>query len=107
MITADQFIASGVYKTILVVGAEKLSSIVNWKDRNTCVLFGDGAGAVVLQHRPGGRGLLGFSLGADGSQPEILTLSKGEGGDDGAAGTRSRRFIQMTARKSIARRSAR
>jgi 3-oxoacyl-[acyl-carrier-protein] synthase III len=79
MITADQFIASGVYKTILVVGAEKLSSIVNWKDRNTCVLFGDGAGAVVLQHRPGGRGLLGFSLGADGSQPEILTLSTGEG----------------------------
>jgi 3-oxoacyl-[acyl-carrier-protein] synthase-3 len=79
MVTADQFIASGVYKTILVVGAEKLSSIVNWKDRNTCVLFGDGAGAVVLQHRPGSRGLLGFSLGADGSQPEILTLSKGEG----------------------------
>jgi 3-oxoacyl-[acyl-carrier-protein] synthase-3 len=79
MITADQFIASGVYKTILVIGAEKLSSIVNWKDRNTCVLFGDGAGAVILQHRPGGRGLLGFSLGADGSQPEILTLSTGEG----------------------------
>jgi 3-oxoacyl-[acyl-carrier-protein] synthase-3 len=80
MVTADQFIASGVYKTILVVGAEKLSSIVNWKDRNTCVLFGDGAGAVVLRYRPDGRGLLGFSLGADGSQPEILTLAKGDGG---------------------------
>lgn len=79
MITADQFIANGIYKTILVVGAEKLSSIVNWKDRNTCVLFGDGAGAVVLQHRPGARGMLGFSLGADGSQPEILSLSKCEG----------------------------
>ena len=44
LVTADQFIASGVYKTILIVGTEKLSSIVNWKDRNTCVLFGDGAG---------------------------------------------------------------
>ena len=58
MVTADQFIASGVYKTVLVVGAEKLSSIVNWKDRNTCVLFGDGAGAVILRNREGGRGTL-------------------------------------------------
>jgi 3-oxoacyl-[acyl-carrier-protein] synthase-3 len=77
MITADQFIASGIYKTILVVGAEKLSSIVNWKDRNTCVLFGDGAGAVILQHRPGSRGILGFHLGADGTQTEILSLPAG------------------------------
>ena len=53
---------------------EKLSSIVNWKDRNTCVLFGDGAGAVILQHRPGSRGMLGFHLGADGTQTEILSL---------------------------------
>ena len=60
LVTADQFIAAGVYKTVLVIGAEKLSSIVNWKDRNTCVLFGDGAGAVVLQHREGSRGLLAF-----------------------------------------------
>jgi 3-oxoacyl-[acyl-carrier-protein] synthase-3 len=77
MITADQFIAGGVYKTILVVGAEKLSSIVNWKDRNTCVLFGDGAGAVILQHRPGGRGILGFHLAADGSQTEVLSIPAG------------------------------
>jgi 3-oxoacyl-[acyl-carrier-protein] synthase-3 len=77
MITADQFIAGGIYKTILVVGAEKLSSIVNWKDRNTCVLFGDGAGAVILQHRPGSRGILGFHLGADGTQTEILSLPAG------------------------------
>jgi 3-oxoacyl-[acyl-carrier-protein] synthase-3 len=79
MITADQFIASGVYKTVLVVGAEKLSSIVNWKDRNTCVLFGDGAGAVIMQHREGSRGLIACDLGADGSQPGILNLSKTEG----------------------------
>jgi 3-oxoacyl-[acyl-carrier-protein] synthase-3 len=77
MITADQFIAGGIYKTILVVGAEKLSSIVNWKDRNTCVLFGDGAGAVILRHRPGSRGILGFHLGSDGTQTEILSLPAG------------------------------
>ena len=63
LVTADQFIASGVYKTVLVIGSEKLSSIVNWKDRNTCVLFDDGAGAVILQHREGSRGLVAFDLG--------------------------------------------
>jgi 3-oxoacyl-[acyl-carrier-protein] synthase-3 len=98
MVTAEQFIASGVYKTILVVGAEKLSSIVNWKDRNTCVLFGDGAGAVVLQHRPGARGILAFNLGADGSQPEILSLCKMEGGSM-AAETLTAPFIQMAGKE--------
>ena len=50
---AKQFIMSRTYDTVLVVGAEKISSITDWKDRNTCVLFGDGAGAAILQHRPG------------------------------------------------------
>ena len=77
LVTANQFIASGVYETILVVGTEKLSSIVNWQDRNTCVLFGDGAGAVVLRHRPGARGMLAFDLGADGAQTEILSVPAG------------------------------
>jgi 3-oxoacyl-[acyl-carrier-protein] synthase-3 len=77
LVTADQFIASGIYKTVLVIGAEKISSIVNWKDRNTCVLFGDGAGAVVLQHREGSRGLLAFDLGADGNQTSILSVPAG------------------------------
>jgi 3-oxoacyl-[acyl-carrier-protein] synthase-3 len=77
LVTATQFIAAGAYETILVVGAEKLSSIVNWQDRNTCVLFGDGAGAVILKHRPGARGLLSFDLGADGRQTEILSLPAG------------------------------
>jgi 3-oxoacyl-[acyl-carrier-protein] synthase-3 len=77
LVTADQFITAGVYKTVLVIGAEKLSSIVNWKDRNTCVLFGDGAGAVVLQHREGSRGLLAFDLGADGAQTSILSIPAG------------------------------
>src|SRR4051812_33680224 len=48
---AQQFITSHTYNTVLVIGAEKLSSITNWTDRNTCVLFGDGAGAAILQHR--------------------------------------------------------
>jgi 3-oxoacyl-[acyl-carrier-protein] synthase-3 len=74
LVTADQFIAAGMYKTVMVVGAEKLSSIVNWQDRNTCVLFGDGAGAVILRHRDGGRGLLAYDLGADGSQTNILSV---------------------------------
>jgi 3-oxoacyl-[acyl-carrier-protein] synthase III len=77
LVTANQFIASGAYKTILVIGAEKLSSIVNWQDRNTCVLFGDGAGAVILRHRPGARGLLSFDLGADGAQADILSVPAG------------------------------
>jgi len=77
LVTAEQFVASGAYQTVLVVGAEKLSSIVNWQDRNTCVLFGDGAGAVILQHRPGARGLLAFDLGADGAQTEILSVPAG------------------------------
>lgn len=76
-VTASQMIASGAYETILVIGAEKLSSIVNWKDRNTCVLFGDGAGAVILRHRPGARGLLSFDLGADGAQTNILSVPAG------------------------------
>jgi 3-oxoacyl-[acyl-carrier-protein] synthase-3 len=74
LVTADQFIAAGVYKTVMVIGAEKLSSIVNWQDRNTCVLFGDGAGAVILRHRDGGRGLLAYDLGSDGSQTSILSV---------------------------------
>ncbi|MCE0522975.1 MAG: ketoacyl-ACP synthase III [Methylacidiphilales bacterium] len=74
LVTAEQFIVAGAYKTILVVGAEKLSSIVNWQDRNTCVLFGDGAGAVILQNRPGSRGLLAYDLGADGAQTGILSV---------------------------------
>jgi 3-oxoacyl-[acyl-carrier-protein] synthase-3 len=77
LVTAEQFISVGIYKTILVVGAEKLSSIVNWKDRNTCVLFGDGAGAVIVQPRAGARGILSFDLGADGMQTEILSLPAG------------------------------
>src|ERR1700678_1954481 len=77
LVTANQFIASGVYETILVIGAEKLSSIVNWQDRNTCVLFGDGAGAVILRHRPGARGGVSLDLGPEGAQADILSVPAG------------------------------
>ena len=72
-----QFISSGAMKTVLVIGAEKLSTIVNWTDRNTCVLFGDGAGAAVLQHRPGSRGILSSVNGSDGRFAEILQILGG------------------------------
>ncbi|EJS66273.1 ketoacyl-ACP synthase III [Bacillus cereus] len=67
MITAQQFIQTGTYKNVLVVGSDKLSKIVDWNDRNTAVLFGDGAGAVVMGAVSEGRGVLSFELGADGS----------------------------------------
>lgn len=67
MVTAKQFIESDSYKYVLVVGVEKLSKITDWEDRNTAVLFGDGAGAVVMGKVSEGRGILSFELGADGS----------------------------------------
>lgn len=72
MITAKQFIESNSYKYVLVVGAEKLSKITDWNDRNTAVLFGDGAGAVVMGRVSEGRGILSFELGADGTGAKHL-----------------------------------
>lgn len=66
VITAAQFVKTGAYKNVLVVGAEKLSKITNWEDRGTAVLFGDGAGAAVIGNVSEGRGILSFELGADG-----------------------------------------
>jgi len=73
---AAQFIQSGLYKNILVIGAETLSKITDWEDRSTCVLFGDGAGAAVLQPTAKG-GLLAFELGADGTGGKSLYLPAG------------------------------
>lgn len=72
IITAKQFIESGGYKHVLVVGVEKLSKITNWEDRNTAVLFGDGAGAVVVGQVSENRGILSFELGADGTGAKHL-----------------------------------
>jgi len=71
------FIASGVFENVLVIGAEKLSYIIDWTDRNTCVLFGDGAGACVLQRRDGARGVLATRLGSDGTKADILAMPGG------------------------------
>lgn len=75
--SASNFIATGMYKNALVIGAECLSKITDYTDRNTCILFGDGAGAVVLGEVPEGRGFLSFELGADGSGGELLKLAGG------------------------------
>jgi 3-oxoacyl-[acyl-carrier-protein] synthase-3 len=74
---AQQFIMSRTYDTVLVIGAEKLSSIVDWEDRNTCVLFGDGAGAAVLRNRPDSHGLLTAVMGADGRKADLLFMAGG------------------------------
>ena len=73
---ADQFFKAGTSKCALVVGAETLSRILDWSDRNTCVLFGDGAGAVVLQADEE-TGILSSHLHADGSYEHLLTVTYG------------------------------
>lgn len=70
----SQFIKSGMYKKVLVVAAETLSKLINWEDRNTCILFGDGAGAAVLSQVEDGYGILGIELGADGSGGDFLNV---------------------------------
>jgi 3-oxoacyl-[acyl-carrier-protein] synthase III len=74
--TARCMIAAGSYSTALVIGAEKLSAFVDWEDRQTCVLFGDGAGAVVLQsaEQSAGRGLIANVMGSDGSLSSLLSI---------------------------------
>lgn len=76
MITAKQFIETKAYKHVLVVGAEKLSPILNWEDRTTCVLLGDGAGAVVMSEVPEDKGILSFELGAKGAGGKDLFQNK-------------------------------
>ncbi|TQS75817.1 ketoacyl-ACP synthase III [Ornithinibacillus gellani] len=76
MITAKQFIDTKVYRRVLIVGVEKLSKITDWTDRNTCVLFGDGAGAAVMGEVSEGKGILSFELGANGAGGEHLYQNK-------------------------------
>ncbi|MCQ6557955.1 beta-ketoacyl-ACP synthase III [Paenibacillus mendelii] len=75
--TASSMIASGMYNHVLVVGAECLSRVTDYTDRNTCILFGDGAGAVVLGRVPEGRGFKSFELGADGAGGDLLCINGG------------------------------
>ena len=71
-----RFIEQGGARTALVIGAEKLSDIVDWKDRDTCVLFGDGAGAVVVQAAEGKRGIIGTVMGSDGKLCDLLKVAR-------------------------------
>ena len=71
---ANQFIVAGQYKNVLVIGAEALSKVVDWKDRNTCVLFGDGAGAVVMREVDMNYGILSTHMGADGAGGKYLSI---------------------------------
>ncbi len=87
---ADQFMRSGVYEHALVVGTEIYSRILDWKDRATCVLFGDGAGAVVLS-RSDKPGILSCHLHADGSYAETLSVP----GHVSGGGVRGRPLLQM------------
>ncbi|NWL88966.1 MULTISPECIES: beta-ketoacyl-ACP synthase III [unclassified Paenibacillus] len=77
MATANGFIQTGMYKNALIIGADTLSRITDYTDRNTCVLFGDGAGAVIVGEVPEGRGFLSFDLGAEGAGGDLLKLAAG------------------------------
>ncbi|MFC5986295.1 beta-ketoacyl-ACP synthase III [Marinicrinis lubricantis] len=98
---ASNFIAMGTYKHVLVVGAECLSRITDYTDRNTCVLFGDGAGAVVLGEVPEGRGFKSFELGSDGSGGELLKLAAGGSRNPASAETieNKQHYIHMEGRE--------
>jgi 3-oxoacyl-[acyl-carrier-protein] synthase III len=99
--TAEQFIQTGAYKTILVIGVELLSRHIDWTDRSTCVLFGDAAGAFVMQASTEPCGIMGFDMGSDGSGAEHIIAP--------AAGTaepinestfgEGRQFIRMNGRE--------
>ncbi|MEM9400304.1 MAG: beta-ketoacyl-ACP synthase III [Verrucomicrobiota bacterium] len=77
LIGVQGYIATGMYKNVLLIGAERISSVIDWTDRNTCVLFGDGAGAVVIQPTYETPGILASRLGADGNASDILYLHNG------------------------------
>ena len=77
LVTASKYIESGTYKKVIVVGADKMSSIINYEDRNTCPIFGDGAGAVLLEPNKEGLGILDASLHSDGGGGQHLYMKAG------------------------------
>ncbi|AOZ94808.1 beta-ketoacyl-ACP synthase III [Paenibacillus crassostreae] len=99
--TATNFIKTGMYNNALVIGADCLSRITDYTDRNTCVLFGDGAGAVVIGEVPEGRGFLSFDLGAEGSGGHLLKLEAGGSRNPASADTVAdkKHFIYMSGRE--------
>jgi len=96
--TADQYIRSGQAKNVLVIGAETFSRILDWEDRTTCVLFGDGAGAVLLQGRPTkegqeDQGIIASSLRSDGRYRDKLYV------DGGPSSTQTTGYLRMEGRE--------
>lgn len=105
-VTAGQFLNSGSYKKAVIVGADALSRWVDWDDRNTCILFGDGAGAMVLESVENSEkdgGILGFAMHSDGSDQQQLKLEFNEdkarivNGDTLSSG--KYKFIEMNGRE--------
>ncbi len=74
MVTADMYIKAGMFQKVLVIGADALSKVTEYKDRKTCVLFGDGAGAAILQATEEKTGILASKMGSDGASGNCLTL---------------------------------
>ena len=74
LITASQYIQSGSYKRAIVIGADQLSSYVNWKDRGSCILFGDGAGAIAIEANQNFNNFYGFQMKTDGDRGNFLNL---------------------------------
>lgn len=97
LVTGSQFIKAGVYRHVLVIGAETLSRITDWSDRKTGMLFGDGAGAAVLGETPEGYGILGVDLGSNGSGAELLKVPAGGSRNPATVETVSQRqhYIHM------------
>lgn len=98
MTTADNFLKTGQFKRALVIGAETFSRILDWNDRTTCVLFGDGAGAVVLEAQPShgtrdDRGILATQIRSDGRFEELLYV------DGGPGSTKTTGFLRMNGRE--------
>ncbi len=99
--TAKQFIATGTAKKALVIAAEIMTSIIDWQDRNTCVLFGDGAGACVLGEVEGGRGFLSEYLHAQGEFCDLMTVvtDRGRHPTEGNGATGIRPYVRMQGRE--------
>ena len=92
--TADKFIKSGESKRALVIGADNLSKLVNWEDRNTCILFGDGAGAVIMEATEDkNKGILSTALYSDGKYADLLNTT------GGTSLTKTAGFIEMEGRE--------
>jgi 3-oxoacyl-[acyl-carrier-protein] synthase-3 len=98
---AQGLITAGINQTVLVIGAETMSRLLDWTDRSTCVLFGDGAGAVLLRAGPGPDGLLSCVLGSDGSGGELLYIPGGGSRQPASAETveAAQHFIRMNGKE--------